>query len=382
MSVILEVVYDPSKRKLRVRPQGRDGWVQFPNGLRTEGARYEVDDLKADPTGFYRVVGSIRPCTSRPVTLDSVTPHLVRAAKVVEAQSARSTYMGCKGQTPSENLRDYEEGYIADLKLDGNWGEFRFDSQCRLRVTSRSGMDATNRKGIRECVERLEASALKCRLHDTILIVENMIGTQIGVKAQEEFGFAPNIVFDVLGLQGKNICDVFLMERRRQQEEIVRKLQAHLPEGMLRNVEWWDGKFKTQYDKVVARGGEGLVLKLKNSIYRSGVDSPDWIKCKKEVESDMVLMGVTFSDAKSYVGEGLIKCIRVGMFRDGELVHVNDVGAMTVEDRRWFTKNWKANVGKLVVEIHGWERFESGALRHPAFRRIRTDKRVEECILS
>jgi len=47
MSVILEVVYDPSKRKLRVRPQGRDGWVQFPNGLRTEGARYEVDDLKA-----------------------------------------------------------------------------------------------------------------------------------------------------------------------------------------------------------------------------------------------------------------------------------------------------------------------------------------------
>jgi hypothetical protein len=64
MSVILECVYDDVKHKLRVRPQDRNGWVQFPKGLRREGALFEVDDLKHDARGFWHVVGDIRPCTS------------------------------------------------------------------------------------------------------------------------------------------------------------------------------------------------------------------------------------------------------------------------------------------------------------------------------
>ena len=39
-----------------------------------------------------------------------------------------------------------------------------------------------------------------------------------------------------------------------------------------------------------------------------------------------------------------------------------------------------ANIGKLVCEFMGWERFESGALRHAQFVRVRQDKSPAMCV--
>jgi ATP-dependent DNA ligase len=52
---------------------------------------------------------------------------------------------------------------------------------------------------------------------------------------------------------------------------------------------------------------------------------------------------------------------------------------MSNDMRREFGQNFDQYKGQ-VVEIHAFEQFVSGALRHPSFVRLRPDKLPTECI--
>ena len=60
--VMVECFRDGSKLRVRVISEGfnKELRCQFPKGIREEGARYMVDEVREARGGFYRVLGNIR----------------------------------------------------------------------------------------------------------------------------------------------------------------------------------------------------------------------------------------------------------------------------------------------------------------------------------
>lgn len=175
--------------------------------------------------------------------------------------------------------------------------------------------------------------------------------------------------------------------------------------------------------EIIARGGEGVVLKKKDYPYeynkRPAYSS---VKIKKVDTVDVVCMG--FEDpTKEYngketsdylmnikTGEKFIRdkhselniledamnnvedfieitkpfyygwktAIKIGLYKDGELVSIGTVSSgLTDFYREDFAKNPQKYIGQ-VIECECME-LKDGSLRHPIFRRFREDKNAEDC---
>jgi ATP-dependent DNA ligase len=74
-----------------------------------------------------------------------------------------------------------------------------------------------------------------------------------------------------------------------------------------------------------------------------------------------------------------IGAVRVGQYADGKLVEIGQASGMTDADRALMSKYPERYIGK-VVTIKGMERLKSGAIRHPQFGGMRSDKKPTECI--
>lgn len=172
--------------------------------------------------------------------------------------------------------------------------------------------------------------------------------------------------------------------------------------------------------EIIARGGEGVVLKKKDYPYeynkRPAYSS---VKIKKVDTVDVVCMG--FEDpTKEYngketsdylmnikTGEKFIRgkrselnilednvedfieitkpfyygwktAIKIGLYKDGELVPIGTVSSgLTDFYREDFAKNPQKYIGQ-VIECECME-LKDGSLRHPIFKRFREDKNAEDC---
>ena len=175
--------------------------------------------------------------------------------------------------------------------------------------------------------------------------------------------------------------------------------------------------------EIIARGGEGVVLKKKDYPYeynkRPAYSS---VKIKKADTVDVVCMG--FEDpTKEYngketsdylmnikTGEKFIRdkrlelniledamnnvkdfieitkpfyygwktAIKIGLYKDGELVSIGTVSSgLTDFYREDFAKNPQKYIGQ-VIECECME-LKDGSLRHPIFKRFREDKNAEDC---
>lgn len=119
---------------------------------------------------------------------------------------------------------------------------------------------------------------------------------------------------------------------------------------------------------------EGIVVRRWDSPYNTKL-----IKVKRSVEDDFVIIGFVGGEGKY---TGLLGALLLSQYNaSGCLEEVQAVGGgFTDEQRReiWFRQN--DYLGKVVL-VQGKSRFDSGALRHPTFIRVRDDKLPSQCIL-
>lgn len=87
-------------------------------------------------------------------------------------------------------------------------------------------------------------------------------------------------VFDLLELNGVNLRNMPLSERRRQ----LILLNLHHPH--LRVVEQHT-EISALFDQMCAEGREGVIIKNTGSLYREGYRSPNWRKVKNIKEADL-----------------------------------------------------------------------------------------------
>lgn len=157
------------------------------------------------------------------------------------------------------------------------------------------------------------------------------------------------------------------------------------------------------HNNIVIAGGEGTMWKNINAKYKEGGKPANtWYKWKKEDTADVVIVG--FTDAKPGKYAGMIGAVRYAeylteeeilalgikkkhtshMFKDGKdyyLVEIGQCSGMTDAQRQDFTDNQMQYLNQ-VMEVEYMERTKKGALLHPRFVMIRTDKTAEECIYS
>jgi hypothetical protein len=279
-----------------------------------------------------------------------------------EGRKNMKNYMGCGGQVDESRLEEFERSglYVAEPKCDGMWAICV--SNGTQRIFSRNGKE--------------KFVDLPVLPEGTIVAGELMFGSQEGLQRTQKAGHMIMDVFDILADRGRDVTGEDDNSRREILEQAFESWDKYTQESFPL-VGRWKSDFRKHYDEA----SEGLVLKQvgdrPHHSYRMG-RNPWWIKVKKMLTVDMVVMDYKLSDAESYKGMGIAQCITCGVFKNGKLKAMVDVGSFPLKMKADVVANWNDYKGK-VVEIKCYKIFKSGSLRHPSLVGLRDDKSPEEC---
>jgi ATP-dependent DNA ligase len=235
--------------------------------------------------------------------------------------------------------------------------------------------------------------------------VQSVLGSlpEKAIAWQEENTRAIYVAYDCLFFLGKDIRQNLLVNRKSDLLKAVLMLQRYNPYSYVKELASFRfhsiEEVEPFFDRIVGKGGEGLVIKDPNARYGRG-----WSKMKYETTYDVVITGYESGQGKF---ENLIGALRFGAYDDeGNLVSIgkcsgmldgnvhweggspNRKGSTLVPDgdeqpigtRAWFAAR-KYELRGMVIEVKCNGLTKHGKLRHPQFLRLRTDKNPEECKL-
>ena len=195
-------------------------------------------------------------------------------------------------------------------------------------------------------------------------------------------------VFDLLWLNGRDLMDLPLVERR----DLLHALPLHHP---LERVPALDDA--EPWERARQEGWEGVIAKRRDSPYEHR-RSPHWLKMKVEASQELVVGGFTDPQG-SRRGLG---ALLVGYFQKDDFVFAGKVGtgfdhALLIDlrakldaieiDKPPFTKavglpriraHWVRP--KIVVQVAFSEWTVYGKLRHPRLLGVRIDKSAREVV--
>jgi len=206
-------------------------------------------------------------------------------------------------------------------------------------------------------------------------------------EAQEEIMMVPN-VFDILYLDGKTLIDLPFLERRKILVDVVTQYVA--PQVVSADPQ----VIEDTYNRALAAGHEGIMLKVADSPYTPGQRGKNWIKIKPEVDTlDLAVIGAEWGEGKRahVFGSFLVACQDQGKlvplsrvatgFSDDQLAEVyallKDTVISSAGKEVRFEPGLVFEVGYAELQVS--PTYGAGfALRFPRFIRLRDDKDTTE----
>lgn len=222
-------------------------------------------------------------------------------------------------------------GYVAEEKIDGEWACVTTDADGKIA-------SVVGRYGAVKSGSEIAGLELVRANPNSIYIGELEASTEAATAIYRAIGYRRVWLHPVPGL---GAAQAFWDATTRARLPLIRR---------------WQSGLQAAYDAVISEGGEGLMLK-----------HPDgaWMKCKHTVTTDLILCRET----RTATGQ---RTARLGLWRDGKLC---EVMACRVPDAVLDA----AVMGQTVVEVQGFARHRSGAVRSARFVRVRTDKSANDC---
>jgi bifunctional non-homologous end joining protein LigD len=284
--------------------------------------------------------------------------------------------------------------WIFEIKLDGYRAITVFDSAGKPHLWSRNGLPSEAK------FPAVAIAVSKLKLRSTIFdgqvaaVDENGIPRFQLLQRFQKQPTAPTLyyVFDVLWYKGDDLTGKTIMDRRIVLERVL-KAAAGVQLGSYVEA---DGKALFQLTK--EKGMEGIIAKRKNSIYRPGKRTSDWLKIKARLQQEFVVGGFTApKGSRKYLGT-----VVLGAYTDGELRHYGYAGSGFTEkglkdavdkmkplftDKCPFVNpaNIKEKIQwvrpKLVCEVEYAELTADDQLRQTTFLGWRDDKKAREVVL-
>lgn len=206
-------------------------------------------------------------------------------------------------------------------------------------------------------------------------------------EAKEAIEMVPH-VFDILYLDGETLIALPLCERRKKMESAVRQYIA--PQVVSSD----PAVITKTYNDALAKGHEGIMIKVRSSPYTPGQRGKNWIKIKPEVDTlDLAVIGAEWGEGKRahLFGSFLVACQDAGKlvplsrvatgFSDEQLAEVYDLLKDTITKRSGKEVTFEPTLVFEVgySELQASQNYEGGfALRFPRFIRIRDDKDIPD----
>jgi DNA ligase D-like protein (predicted ligase) len=294
--------------------------------------------------------------------------------------------------------RDFDENWLLERKFDGERCVASKDSGG-VRLESRTAKDLTG------TYPEVQSALARQRHRDLMLDGEvvafdgeetsfSRLQQRLGVTSPspERVAAYPVVycVFDLLELDGDDLRDLPLLERRARLTDAIR------PSAALQLSEAWRDDSQRRFAKACRSGWEGLIAKRAQAPYASG-RSRDWLKLKCVWEQEFVIGGYTDpSGSRTDFG-----ALLVGYYEDGRLRYAGKVGtgytAATLRelggrlrkletpespfvDARPIPKGTHWTRPELVAQIGFAEWTKDARLRQPRFLGLRDDKRPAEVV--
>jgi bifunctional non-homologous end joining protein LigD len=282
-----------------------------------------------------------------------------------------------------------DEEWLFEIKWDGYRG-IAETGKKELRFYSRNGIDFTERFPV-------IATALKKIKHQAILDGEIVLLNEKNLPDFQKLQhYETNLdhpiifyVFDLLELEGKNMEDLALTDRKK----IVKKLLAR--NKVIRYCDHIEKEGISFFEKAKEQGLEGILAKKKDSIYKRGYRSKEWLKIRNSNSTEVIIAGYTAPKGGRKEFGSLVLATKKGkswQYRGhaGTGFSVELLRSLKKEMKPLETDEspFKSEVplnGKvtwlkpqLVADIAYTEITRDNVFRHPVFLRLRKDKAGKE----
>jgi bifunctional non-homologous end joining protein LigD len=294
--------------------------------------------------------------------------------------------------------REFGDDWLLERKFDGERCVARRDGGD-VRLESRTARDLTG------TYPEVRAAVAAQQVRDVLLDGEVVAydGEQTSFsRLQQRLGLTnpsadqvaayPVVfcVFDILEVDGENLIDRPLIERRGRLARSIR------PSAALQLSEAWRGDSQRRFAEACRSGWEGLIAKRADAPYARG-RSKDWLKLKCVWEQEFVIGGYTDpSGSRTDFG-----ALLVGYYDDGQLKYAGKVGtgytAATLRqlgarlreldspespfvDARPVPRGSHWTRPELVAQIGFAEWTSDGRLRQARFLGMRDDKPAAEVV--
>ena len=197
------------------------------------------------------------------------------------------------------------------------------------------------------------------------------------------------VVFDILHIDGEDLLEKPLIERKKVLEEILEESDLCI------NSKYIFEKGKELFRRVKKNGLEGIIAKKISSTYQQK-RSADWLKIKANNTIDAVIIGYTTSEKEE------LSALILGVYHKGKMRYIGRVGTGFDEEKKAslleklkHAKKAKYEIEmslepgrkaffvepELVAEVKYLELTRDNMLRAPSFIRLREDKLPKECTL-
>jgi len=282
--------------------------------------------------------------------------------------------------------------WLHEIKFDG------YRTLCRLengeaRLLTRTAQDWTTKYGpLKDEAAKIPAD--NALLDGEIVWVDDkghshFQGLQ-NALSEKKFNHLVYYVFDILFLNGEDLRDKPLIERKT----ILEKLLKPMKRSKILYSEHWVNEGLQMYHKSCELKLEGIVSKIASGTYHSGRDE-QWVKSKCTLRQEFVIGGFTDSPK---AGRALGALLMGAYNGDGKLHYLGKVGTgftaetlnelrekleplvidepQFLEPPRLPRVHWVRPKLAGEVEFHTWT--SEGLLRQASFQGLRGDKKARD----
>ena len=292
--------------------------------------------------------------------------------------------------TPASRVPDGAD-WLHEIKFDGYRTMARIDGG-EVRLLTRTGLDWTDRYG--RLAKAFQGLSCQQAVIDGEIVVQDERGIASFAALQDALseGRTHELIFfafDLLYLDGYDLCAVPLVERKRALEGLLDPVVTS--SSALQISEHVVGNGRAFFEQASQLGLEGVISKRADAAYQQ-TRTRSWLKIKCRQSEEFLIVGFSASPAAGGIGallladkedDGLRYVGRVGTgFSTTEmkslLARLDALRAkkatvkLPPEERRRKDIVWVRPV--LVAEVEYGNRTADGILRHAVYKGLRTDK--------